>query len=270
MLSSTELDNQLARERRFHDELSRTFDPAKLAPGTLGALEEAALEMLGPLEGKRVLDIGCGMGVFTLELLNRGAIVTAVDLSPGMLEIARQRVELYGPRAAKVDYHASAAESLPLPDKSFDLVIGKFILHHLELERAAHEIARVMARGGSGVFIENSGKNPVLMLARQHVAGHFGIPRFGTKDERPLGQKELRTLRSSFEAVNLDYPRFDFWTIFDRQVLRQRWRLGSKICSAWDAWIWRVFPVVRPLSFRVIVTVNAEGIDRSMGYSSAR
>jgi SAM-dependent methyltransferase len=250
-------DDRLAREREFHDALARRHDPTGMPPRPPEPLDAAALAEAGELRGRHVLELGCGTGDLTLALLDAGAEVTAIDVSPGMVELARRRVRHFRPVTPPPRLVVAAAERLPFDDGAFDVVVGRFILHHLDVTRAAAEIARVLAPGGVAVFAENSGRNPLLMFARDRVAGRFGIPRYGTSDEHPLGDQDLRRLSTAFGSVRLSYPVFDFFVIFDRQVLRFRHPLISRGLRALDGAIWRLVPAARRFSFRVVVTARA-------------
>jgi SAM-dependent methyltransferase len=172
-----------------------------------------------------------------------------------MVQVARERLSLFAPDA-DVELAVAAAEALPFDDASVDVVVGRFILHHLDIERAASECSRVLAPGGKALFVENSGRNPLLMLARDHLAGRFGIPRFGTEDERPLAPEDLHTLADQLPNLRLEYPVFDFFKLFDRQVLRQRWKPASRFLWALDHGIWRHLPRARKWSFRTLVIAS--------------
>ena len=243
---------RLAREREFHDELAAHLRPTEMPPVEPGPIETAMLKSVGGVRGKRVLDLGCGDGDMTLALLRQGAEVTAVDLSPGMVEVARQRAEHFAP-GAPATFAAGPAEALPFPDASFDVVIGRLILHHLDMDRAPAEIRRVLAPGGSALFVENSGRNPILMFARRHIAGRFGVPRLGTEDEHPLSAGDVENIRRALPQTELLYPVFNFFTVFDRQVLRYRYRAATRVCHALDTAVWRFMPWARKYSFRVLV-----------------
>jgi SAM-dependent methyltransferase len=245
------------RERLFHDALAATLDAAVMPPQPLDRLDLAAFRRIGDLAGRRVLDLGCGSGDLTMPLVDAGARVTAVDLSAGMLAVARARCARFCRPLTDLAFVAAAAEDLPLRDDSFDVVVGRFVLHHLDLARAAAEIARVLAPGGIAVFVENWSGNPLLMFARTHLTGRFGIPRYGTEDEHPLQPPDARVLEAAFRRVELSFPVFDFLTIFDRQVLHYRWPPASRACVAGDDWLWRAVPRARRFSFRVLVTAFA-------------
>jgi SAM-dependent methyltransferase len=247
---------RLERERDEHDRLARALHPASMAPEPPGPLERALLDLARPGPHARVLDLGCGSGDLTLELVRSGAAVMALDVSQGMLDVARERVALFCPGAAAT-FIARPAEATGLADASVDLVVGRFILHHLDVARAAAELARITAPGGRVVLIENSGRNPVLMAARRHLAGRFGIPRLGTEDERPLSRSDVEALRGAFGAVELHYPVFDFFRIFDRQVLRFRWGRVSRLLSGIDDAIHRRMKGLRRFSFRVVTVLSA-------------
>jgi len=106
----------------------------------------AVLELLAPLEGRRVLDAGCGDGAYSLAATERGAIVTGVDLSEDMLALARERSAA---RGVKVDWRQGDVLALPFPDSSFDLAIAITLLCLVPDPRGAvRELARVLVPGG--------------------------------------------------------------------------------------------------------------------------
>ena len=93
------------RERTFHDALALTLDPTELPPPEPVIYDTALLQAAGIGAHSRVLDLGCGQGDLTLALLARGATVTSLDISPGMVDIARRRVEL----SATAGEHSSSS-----------------------------------------------------------------------------------------------------------------------------------------------------------------
>jgi len=108
---------------------------------------EFYLEQLGRLDGRRVLDAGCGGGLVARELADAGAEVVGVDRSMGSLGVAR--------RATNGSFHPAQGrlERLPFADASFDAVVAADVLEHLpDLPAAVAELARVLAPGGSFLF----------------------------------------------------------------------------------------------------------------------
>lgn len=96
--------------------------------------------------GKRLLEIGCGMGTDLLQFARGGAICTGVDLTPRSVEISSLHFGLYGMRA---DFALADGERLPFADESFDVVYSNGVLHHTpDTARAVREVQRVLKPDG--------------------------------------------------------------------------------------------------------------------------
>ncbi|MEU5865806.1 class I SAM-dependent methyltransferase [Nonomuraea sp. NPDC047529] len=134
----------------------------------------AMLELAGDVTGRRVLDAGCGSGPLFAELRDRGAVVTGVDASAGMLELARRRL------GADADLRvADLGSPLPLPDGEFDDVIASLVLHYLEdWGPALAELRRVLKPGGRLLV---SVDHPFVSTLVKHMAGERPVY-FGTRD----------------------------------------------------------------------------------------
>lgn len=101
--------------------------------------------------GKRLLEIGCGLGTDLLQFARGGARVTGIDLTPASIELARKRFSLYG---VKGDLQVADAEHLPFPDGSFDVVYSFGVLHHTpDTQRAIDEVFRVLKPGGEMILM---------------------------------------------------------------------------------------------------------------------
>lgn len=111
--------------------------------GYLNTFEEyELLRLIRDVEGKRVLDLGCGTGRIIKDLKDLGADVVGCDISEKMLEIARKKF-------ANVEFHKADAYDLPFEDKSFDVVVALFVVVHLrDLEKAFDEMYRILKPGG--------------------------------------------------------------------------------------------------------------------------
>jgi len=138
----TALDADAFREfeRRAHDRVAETYG-GFFEPVTTGAVE-ALLDAAGVGPGRRVLDVASGPGAVAAAAAARGAVVVAVDLSPRMVAVARAR-------HPRLDVREADAERLPFAAGSFEAVICNFgVGHFARPERAAAELARVLASGG--------------------------------------------------------------------------------------------------------------------------
>lgn len=102
--------------------------------------------------GKRVLEIGCGIGTDTTNFARHGAKVTAVDLSPQSLELAKTRINLYG-FSAQVQFYCGSAEELTrfLPVEPYDLIYSFGVVHHTPHPERVMEQMRHYARPGTVV-----------------------------------------------------------------------------------------------------------------------
>lgn len=124
--------------------------PAHAHNPVMQAEERAMLELMPTaLQGKTVLDAGCGSGRYILHALRRGAArVTGVDLSPEMLE--RADAELRAERnGAPVELLQGSVTALPVPDAWADLTVCGLVVGHLEDLRASlAELHRVTRPGG--------------------------------------------------------------------------------------------------------------------------
>ncbi|MGW2147049.1 class I SAM-dependent methyltransferase [Nonomuraea bangladeshensis] len=124
----------------------------------------AMLELAGDVAGRRILDAGCGAGPLFAALRERGAVVTGVDASAGMLELARRRL------GADADLRVvDLAGPLPFPDDTFDDVIASLVLHYLEdWGPTLAEVRRVLKPGGRLLV---SVDHPFVITLMQQAAG---------------------------------------------------------------------------------------------------
>lgn len=132
--------NQLA-----YDRWSRTYDTY---PNPTVALDELTFPALWQgLRGQRVLEIGCGTGRHTVKLAAQGNRVTGVDLSPGMLAVARKRLARASLEAELVQ--GDVLGDLPLAEGAFDAAVCALVVEHVApLDRFFARVARLLAPGG--------------------------------------------------------------------------------------------------------------------------
>jgi len=195
---SSNLSEMYERERNKWDRLTAPLleNPAqlKLEPGedfhTVAQNSTVMIgvsEFLGDLYGKRALELGCGTGKMSALLARAGAQVTSFDLSAMSVHVARTRAEVNG-LADAVRLVVAAGERLPFANNSFDVVFGRAILHHLDVNLGAGEPLRVLKPGGKAVFVEPLGMNPVLSFVRDHIPYPNKNP---VGDDQPLHYKQV-------------------------------------------------------------------------------
>jgi SAM-dependent methyltransferase len=132
---------------------------------------------------ERSLEVGAGTGYFSLNLLRAGIVddATCTDISPGMLHTLAANAKRLG---LTVKSLRADAESLPFAERSFDLVLGHAVLHHLpDLERAFSEFHRVLRPGGRIVFAGEPSRVGDRLAA---------IPKHGAVALAPVWRRALR------------------------------------------------------------------------------
>lgn len=104
----------------------------------------AMLNLLGNIADRQILDIGCGSGSLTAEMLERGATVTGIDTSIAMVELAKHRL---CEKACVIQ--SDLTNPLPFGDATFDDAVASLVLHYLEKwDPALREVRRVLRTGG--------------------------------------------------------------------------------------------------------------------------
>lgn len=131
----------------WYDEIDRRFFEAAYFAQPEGAPPFAAFIPEESVRGKRVLEIGCGMGSHAELLTRRGAQLTAIDRTAFAVEATTRRLEMKG---LPHDVRLVDAEVMPLPDRQFDMVWTWGVIHHSRsTETIVRNIARVLKPGGS-------------------------------------------------------------------------------------------------------------------------
>lgn len=232
---------------------------AACAAARLGAhadpLHSAHMAALGPLLGRTVLEVGCGMGVLTTELASGGADVTALDISAESLGTVAERAASLAV-SDRVHLVQASAHALPCADGSFDLVTGRFILHHLDVASAAAEIARVLKPGGRAVFTENSARSRLLMSVRKHLCGRFGIPKWSTPGEHPLRDTEMAQLRACFARMTILHPRFDWFFLLNAKLFAFRNPRATRILDWLDRGVPAILPFMRGFAYYQVIVLE--------------
>jgi SAM-dependent methyltransferase len=151
-----------------------------------------------PVEGKKVLEFGCNIGATSIVLAHYGAHVTAVDISPACLEMARLNTRRYGSAGIRLQT-LNEGERLPFEDASFDVVTCNSVLEYVRpglLAGVQRELNRVLKPGGLLLVFGTSNRlSPVEMHSRQWFNNY--IPRrfdrlSGPERERGVSPWKLR------------------------------------------------------------------------------
>ncbi len=200
--------DQGARYDRIAEGYSRWWSPIH-RPATLALLDE--IEAPVAAGATRILDVGCGTGALVAAAAGRWprAQVTGVDLSHGMLALAKREVDaLPATVRRRVTLAPGGADQLPFADGSFDIVLSAFVLQLVpSRHRALREARRVLSEGGSLSCVTwlPGGSMPADEVVDAVLAG-AGV----TRGEPGGSQRELRSpgdavallRRAGFESVS--------------------------------------------------------------------
>ena len=144
---------------------------ATLFRGQMRQLRRRTADLARLKSDDRVLDVGCGTGALALEVARAlGQAGRVVGVDPSAQQIARARTKA-ARRNLAVNFEVGVIESLPLPDRAFDVVLATLMMHHLPAQlrtRGLTEIARVLVPGGRLVIADLAPKHE-----RRGPAVHF-------------------------------------------------------------------------------------------------
>ncbi len=187
-------------------------------------------ELLKKTAGKAVIEIGCSSGDLARNLSPSSSLYVGLDISDEAIKSA-ESLNLEGAKFLCTDGH-----TIPFADESFDLVIAKGVLHHLDLDTALPEIHRVLRSDGLLAFDEPLGINPLFGIYRAIT------PKARTVDEKPFGRVEIRVMKQFFSLSDVEF--FGLFSIFSafgkssipRKILTDLDRLIAKTSLRWLMW----------------------------------
>lgn len=246
---------------RHGDEIAKKVIDESLIPPNMAKYVDVLSSFVtarGNPENLHILDLGCGYGIMSVLLARRGVRVTAVDLSPKLVEVTRRLCETNGV-GDRVVAKVGSAEALDLVDGSVDAVAGTKILHHVNVGVTSREVYRVLKPGGIGVFWEPTYKNPLFDFMNRLTRAIPNFPIAGTRYEHAISRGEIATMRDVFGNVNLYPGPFAFFSHF--AIVATRGNGGPLVdkCEAIDGVIDKIFPFLRRFSFHQIIEVKKNG-----------
>jgi len=206
-------------------------------------------DLLGDCSGKRILDFGCGHGIFSIAPARHGAQVVGVDISPRSLAFARRRSSREQV-SGRTQFCVGDCERLPFPDDTFDLVMSCGVLSCLNLRHGINEVARVLRPDGRAIFVDTLGHNPVINLRRRWAA--WRGQRTAWTTEHILTLPDLRIFDQQFSRCSV--RPFDLATLLlARCSWHAQWLLRA--ASNVDRWVLERTALHR-LAFKVVVEVS--------------
>jgi SAM-dependent methyltransferase len=261
----------LEHEAEFHDSWADEADVTALDIDAvwagIGCPEVVWIAaQLGDVSRLRVLDLGSGLGEAAIWFAREGADVTALDISPRMLDVLSEAAARYDVEVQTVV--GSASDLSMFDDATFDIVYGANVLHHIDIPACLDHTHRVLCPGGRAAFWDPVKYNPVIEGYRRLAAG------VRTDDEHPLRRADLKAMEARFSRVTargfwltglaifgrfflIDriHPSADrYWKlVIDRQEKHRRFLIRSQ---AIDRRILRIAPPLRWMCWNIAVVLE--------------
>ncbi len=169
------------------------------------------VEAAGAAPHAQVLDVGTGTGALAFALattLSEGHVV-GIDPTPEMLRRAQENAQRLNTNS-QVEFRLGAAESLPFPDNSFDIVVSSLAMHHTRVPQSLKEMARVLKPGGR-LAIADMAHNPRL----ETTLGFLVKPLLALF--YLASKRSIRMMRAEIEAYDQMYTGQQ-WEVMLRQA----------------------------------------------------
>lgn len=254
-------------EAEFHDQWAQDTPLQKIAvreafEAPTAVENRAILERMGDLRGKRLLDVGAGLGESSVYFALKGADVTAVDLSPGMVERAVALGQAHGVSIRGV---VQSGERLDVEAGYYDIVYVANTIHHVtDKDQLFQQMHQALKPGGRFFSFDPLAYNPVIEVYRRMAT------KVRTEDEAPLTFQDVERARVYFP----DVQHREFWiltlSLFLKYFLIDRvhpnseryWKkilLETPETLGWwmplaniDRWLTRI-PLVRRLAWNMVM-----------------
>ena len=199
-MSLTEIN---LREKKFHNKLqskSKGRFENLFYKALYNMYEDFNAYTSKKAKNKIVLDYGCGVGNTAKKISKCGPKkITGIDISKISIEKAIKEAKLLN---LNVEYKVDNCEETSLDSRSYDIVYGAGILHHLKLEKCIEEINRILKKDGKMVFMEPLGTNPLINIYRKMT------PNSRSEDEHPLIKDDFDYINKRFANVKIKYYGF--------------------------------------------------------------
>jgi len=192
----------------IYDDLAEVFHEKRTKEKHFNELMEMplSLSLLGNVKGKKILDAGCGTGISSKILAQKGAKVTGIEISKKMLDIAEEYCKGF-----EIKFDKGSIDELLYEDGSFDTILASLVIHYFEdPTKVFKEFHRVLKKDGILVFSTNHPVNSCIDEFTEYknkpaivVSDYFTRRKFYWTSKR-MGNAKIPSIHFTFEDL------FDF------------------------------------------------------------
>jgi len=186
---------------------------------------QCVIHFLTKHKPEHICDFGCGSGEMACRLGLLGYRVTGIDVSPDLIEVARERAVLEGV-ADRVHFIVADAAAAPVTDGAFDAVLAMSVVHHMPAQEALDALERLLRPEGRIAFLEPVAYSGLLQWLRNRTPIEKDI----SPDERQLSADEIRLIKSRFV---IEEERHFYLLSRLRRVLPDSWFHRTERVFSW-------------------------------------
>jgi len=220
------------------------------------SIDEYVKSLMGDIKGKKILEIGSGLGIHLVEMARKGAFVTGVDLSEERIKFAKELIAQNNLEEF-IEVYVMDAENLKLNDDSFDIIYGYDVLMYFDgkFGKFLEQCKRLLKNDGQGIFAEPLKNNPFAYLYRSLLA-----PKEWNNFTTYLKFNHLNQFKEHFSNAN-------FKTFYLFGFLSFYWKTqapNEKIFKKLEKWLYRVdekimkiLPFTQKFSWRIVINIRA-------------
>lgn len=255
-------------EAEFHDKWAEIEDPEKIEVKLINEASTSPemrfiTKQIGNFNGKKILDVGCGLGEVSIYFALKGANVTALDISSGMLKKTSQLAKL---NEVKIKTHLATAEDFNFSDnEKFDVIYMGNCLHHANIDRSMKNVVSHLNKDGIFLSWDPIAYNPIINIYRLIAT------KVRTPDEHPLKLSDIKLIKNYFKFSETNYFWFTTLIIFVLMFIVQfknpnkerfwktviyeskKWEWLYKPLERLDKIILKLFPPLKLLCWNVVI-----------------
>ena len=255
-------------EAEFHDKWAEIEDPEKIEVKLINEASTSPemrfiTKQIGNFNGKKILDVGCGLGEVSIYFALKGANVTALDISSGMLKKTSQLAKL---NEVKIKTHLATAEDFNFSDnEKFDVIYMGNCLHHANIDQSMKNVVSHLNKDGIFLSWDPIAYNPIINIYRLIAT------KVRTPDEHPLKLSDIKLIKNYFKFSETNYFWFTTLIIFVLMFIVQfknpnkerfwktviyeskKWEWLYKPLERLDKIILKLFPPLKLLCWNVVI-----------------